>query len=88
MPLRWLKAVLRPAEPKLTNPDKDDMQYFYNEKKKNTAAHIWTGTDTACKMLSTGGIRLGIKKPHSSPEGRKICAMCQANNSKSRSDQI
>jgi hypothetical protein len=81
-PLRWLKAVLRPAEPKSTNPD-IDMQYFYNLKKKSTKAHIWTGNDTACKMLSTGGIRKGIKSVYDSTDGREVCSMCKVNHMKS-----
>jgi len=55
------------------------MQYFYNAKKKSTAAHIWTGSDTACTMLSAGGIHPGKKVVHADAGSRKICAMCQIN---------
>lgn len=55
------------------------MEYFFNVKKKSTAAHIWTGLDTACKMLSTGGMRKGAKNVHQTDGGRRVCAMCQVN---------
>jgi hypothetical protein len=81
MPLRWLKAVLRPAEP--NSPTlMTAMQYLYNHKRPNTAAHIWTGDDTACKMLSTGGMRHGKKELHAELDGRRLCLMCQNNHNK------
>lgn len=55
------------------------MQFLYNEDKKNTAAHIWTDGDTACRMLSTGGLRMGNKKVHNEIDDRRICLMCQNN---------
>lgn len=40
-------------------------------------AHLWDGTDTRCRMWSTGGIQ---KKNHyrvrATPEGRKVCNLC------------
>lgn len=54
------------------------MQYLYNAKRKGTAAHIWVGGDTACKMLSTGGIRLGKKEIHEEVDHRRICTMCSS----------
>jgi hypothetical protein len=54
------------------------MQYLYNSTKKHTAAHIWVDGDTACRMLSTGGMRRGAKKLFSDYGTRRICAMCQA----------
>ena len=55
------------------------MQYYYNPEKKSTAAHIWTGNDTACKMLSTGGMKPGKKQLLEELNGRKLCQMCQVN---------
>ena len=52
------------------------MQYLFNEKRKGTAAHIWVGDDTACRMLSTGGIRLGNKELHDMLDHRRVCLMC------------
>ena len=53
------------------------MEYYYNPKKKNTAAHIWKYGDTYCKMLSTGGMRAGAKQVREHHDGRRICVMCQ-----------
>lgn len=58
------------------------MEYLFNKKRKNTAAHIWIDGDTACKMLSTGGLRLGKKVLHSHHDGRRVCAMCETNYAK------
>jgi hypothetical protein len=58
------------------------MGYFYNPKKKNTAAHIWTGTDTYCRMFSTGGLNPGIKKVFDTTMGKRVCQMCQTNYDK------
>jgi hypothetical protein len=58
------------------------MKYFYNAKRKGTAAHIWTGDDTACKMFSTGGIRRGKKELHDELDHRRVCLMCQNNAKK------
>lgn len=55
------------------------MQFYYNPNKKSTAAHIWTGQDTACRMLSTGGIRPGKKAILPDPNDKRICTMCQSN---------
>lgn len=55
------------------------MKYFYNQKKKSTAAHLWNGNDTYCKMFSTGGLIKGIKKVHDELEDRRVCVMCQNN---------
>lgn len=48
--------------------------YFFN--KRSAAAHIWTGSDTACRMYSTGGIRQN-GKVHDSHGARRVCNMCQ-----------
>jgi hypothetical protein len=58
------------------------MEYFYNEKRKKTAAHIWTGEDTACRMFSTGGLSLGKKKVYKELDDRRVCLMCQTNFNK------
>ena len=53
------------------------MQYYYNVKRKGTAAHIWVDEDTLCKMYSTGGIRQGKKELHDKLDHRRVCLMCQ-----------
>jgi hypothetical protein len=58
------------------------MEYFYNIKRKKTAAHIWTGEDTACRMFSTGGLRLGKKTVFNELDDRRVCLMCQNNFNK------
>lgn len=55
------------------------MEYLYNKKKQGTAAHIWLGDDTACRMVSTGGIRRGKKEIHRELDHRRVCLMCQNN---------
>jgi hypothetical protein len=60
------------------------MQYFFNPKKKNTAAHIWVNGDTACRMLSTGGIKKGKKVLHEDHGDRRVCLMCQNNYAKNK----
>jgi hypothetical protein len=64
------------------------MKYFYNPKRKNTAAHIWVGGDTACTMLSTGGMKKGKKSLYDHPDGRRICAMCETNHAKQENNSI
>lgn len=58
------------------------MQYFYNKDKNSTVAHIWVDGDTACKMLSTGGIKKGKKKVQLQLDNRGVCKMCQTNFAK------
>lgn len=58
------------------------MQYLYNSKRPKTAAHIWTGEDTACRMFSTGGLKLGKKEIHQTFGDRRVCLMCQNNHKK------
>jgi len=49
---------------------------YYFFKKRSTAAHIWTGEDTACRMYSTGGLRKSGKVFDDRGE-RRICTMCR-----------
>lgn len=58
------------------------VMYLYNPQKKNTVAHLWVYGDTACKMLSTGGIGMGKKKVLLDLDGRPVCLMCQNNSLK------
>ena len=53
------------------------MRYFYNPRKKATA-HIWMGTDTACRMWSTGGIKNKQMKVLDDRDGRRICQNCES----------
>lgn len=51
------------------------MEYLL-AKKISKPAHIWTGSDTACRLFSTGG--LGKKNYHvgTSAGMRSMCKMC------------
>lgn len=41
-------------------------------------AHLWHGTDTLCRMWSTGGITKEKRyRVSDSPEDRPICQMCR-----------
>lgn len=51
-------------------------QYLLNPKKKKSAAHIWVGSDTACRMYSTGGMVKIKQKVFNQPLGKPICLMC------------
>lgn len=52
--------------------------YLVNKKKPNGMMHIWTGSDTKCRMWSTGGI-INKKKWAKTPEqSGRICKMCEA----------
>jgi hypothetical protein len=54
--------------------------YLFNVRKPRAKAHFWNGTDTACRLWSTGGIdqqRPGWKVMDRS-HGRLICHMCIA----------
>ena len=55
------------------------MQYLYNKNKKNTAAHIWNEGDTYCRMLSTGGLKMGLRIVNNELDDRRVCVMCQNN---------
>lgn len=54
------------------------MKFFIKNKGK-ARAHLWTGTDTVCRMYSTGGLGRKADKRYSvqeSTRGRYICTMC------------
>lgn len=57
----------------------DSMKYLIRLKKGKARAHLWNGSDTVCRMWSTGGLRARRQfLVCDTPEGRKICHMCQA----------
>lgn len=48
--------------------------YFYNANSARKLAHLWDGTDTLCRMWSTGGIaknRAGWAR-----HDERICSQC------------
>lgn len=47
------------------------------KRKRPPVAHCWDGSDTLCRMWSTGGMnRGGDWRVTHSAEGRRICQMC------------
>lgn len=52
--------------------------YLVDEHKRKASAHIWSGSDTACRMWSTGGMNRA--KPswlvRGDADGRLVCHMC------------
>ena len=53
---------------------------MYLLRKRLTAksvAHIWTGSDTACRMYSTGGLNPKKYKLSKESYDLKICTMCR-----------
>lgn len=45
-------------------------------KKPGGKAHFWEGTDTRCRMASTGGLSMRKYVVTEHPNGRPICHMC------------
>lgn len=55
--------------------------------KKKGCAHLWDGSDTVCRMYSTGGMSRKKKKVSASAYGRPICLLCLSKN-KTRKDPV
>ena len=55
--------------------------FFYNGESARKLAHIWTGSDTACHMWSSGGIarNKGQWQVFATADGKRICNQCQNN---------
>ena len=52
-------------------------KYLIRDRGKKQRAHYWTGTDTLCRMWSTGGMRRTQSFfVRDSPDGKEICWMC------------
>lgn len=46
-------------------------------RAKRSRAHLWDGSDTLCRMWSTGGIKRTSYRVFSEQDGHEICRMCQ-----------
>lgn len=46
--------------------------------KGNRPAHIWTGSDTLCRMASTGGLSLKSYRPLEELDGQQVCQLCES----------
>ena len=51
--------------------------YLIPQKGLKKRAHIWNGADTACRMASTGGLKMDRYTVSDMTEGREVCQMCQ-----------
>lgn len=49
-------------------------------KKRGGKAHYWEGTDTKCRMASTGGLSMRKYLVTDHPGDRLICHMCMLKN--------
>ncbi len=56
--------------------------HCYARRGKKSRAHLWTGTDTVCRMWSTGGLAKSKYDTYDDSRGLKICTMCQATGQK------
>jgi len=52
------------------------IEYLLNPNKRKSSAHLFINGDTACRMLSTGGIKRERNQVFQSDMGRPICTMC------------
>ena len=57
------------------------MTYLFNQLKPKAKAHLWDGSDTACRLWSTGGIKQTRPGWITTPSigGRELCHMCGMN---------
>ena len=62
-----------------------DMNYIRRAKGKKAKDHIWTGEDTACRMWSTGGLKIGQKWIKEDRPLHPVCTMCRVNSGKGES---
>lgn len=50
---------------------------YLKRRKKPRVAHVWTGTDTACRMASTGGLAMRKYEVSGRMDGLRFCEMCK-----------
>jgi hypothetical protein len=48
----------------------------YLTKKNSKVVHFWTGTDTACRQWSTGGLKKENYEVVTNTMGKDICNQC------------
>lgn len=55
------------------------MKYLLDVRKRKRRAHIWTGSDTVCRMWSTGGMRRRNRyEVKDEPGEHEICQICKS----------
>jgi hypothetical protein len=50
--------------------------WLIRSKGKKQKAHVWTGTDTLCRMWSTGGMKPTRFQVRAERGDKEICFMC------------
>jgi Zn-finger protein len=50
--------------------------------------HLWTGTDTVCRMYSTGGLNPKKYVVHRDSDHRKICQNCLRNKKRNAAKRL
>lgn len=58
--------------------------YLLNPNKHKSAAHLWTGNNTVCKMYGTGGMTKSRQITSLTARGKPICTMCLSVNARSK----
>lgn len=51
--------------------------WLVRKRGTKAKAHVWTGTDTACRMASTGGLKLNRFDVREDRGDYEICHMCK-----------
>ena len=51
-------------------------EFLVHIRKERSAAHLWDGSDTLCRMASTGGLRIEGYCAVKDRGGRRICQLC------------
>ena len=86
---KWLNHGVETTLPKTDaakEPDTGLWNGLYLAKKKSKVVHLWTGSDTVCRMHSTGGMSKHRKHILTSTNGKSICVMCSQSFQKRRAD--
>jgi len=58
------------------------MEYLIRKTGAKVKAHIWQGSDTACRMASTGGLKRSRFEIRTDRGEHEICQMCAATQKK------
>jgi hypothetical protein len=50
--------------------------FLLNPNKHKSSAHLWTGSNTVCKLYGTGGMNKSRQMLSTTTRGKPICTMC------------
>lgn len=56
---------------------REQRRWLIRNRGKRFAAHIWLGSDTACGMWSTGGMKQSRFEVRGDRGNHEVCHMCQ-----------